>query len=157
MKKYSGIKWLAVLVFIVYVVLCGNVFAAEKLTKIADNVYSYVDTKSSTPQNSYGANAGIILGRDGIVVVDTLISSKEAKRFIKDIKAISKKPIKYVINTHYHLDHTFGNSEFKKIGALIISHTNDGNNLKIHGETAENNPRICAIAVLGSAAFRVNI
>ncbi|MEW6740577.1 MAG: MBL fold metallo-hydrolase, partial [Nitrospirota bacterium] len=141
MKKYSSIKWLAVLVFIVYVVLCGNVFAAEKLTKIADNVYSYVDTKSSTPQNSYGANAGIIIGRDGIVVVDTLISSKEAKRFIKDIKAISKKPVKYVINTHYHLDHTFGNSEFKKIRALIISHTNDSKNLKAHGETALKNAK----------------
>lgn len=120
-----------VLVFIVYVVLCGNVFAAEKLTKTADNVYSYVDTKNSSPQNSYGANAGIIIGRDGIVVVDTLISSKEAKRFIRDIRAISKKPIRYVVNTHYHLDHTFGNADFKRLGAVIISHINDSKNLKL--------------------------
>ncbi len=141
MKKHSSIKWLAVLVFIVYVVLCGNVFAAEKLTKIADNVYSYVDTKNSSPQNSFGANAGIIIGKDGIVVVDTLISSKEAKRFIRDIRAISKKPIKYVVNTHYHLDHTFGNADFKRLGAVIISHTNDSKNLKAHGETALKNAK----------------
>lgn len=141
MKKYSSIKWLAVLVFMVYAVLCGNVFAAEKLTKIADNVYSYVDTKNSSPQNSYGANAGIIIGKDGIVVVDTLISSKEAKRFIKDIRAISKKPIRYVVNTHYHLDHTFGNADFKRLGASIISHINDSKNLKAHGETALKNAK----------------
>ena len=110
--------------------------AQQGLTKITDNVYSYVDVKNSGPSNSFGANAGIIIGKDGIVVVDTLISSKEAKRFIRDIRAISKKPIKYVVNTHYHLDHTFGNSDFRRLGAVIISHTNDSKNLKTHGEIA---------------------
>lgn len=122
-------------------VLIHHEASAQGLTKIADNVYSYVDTKNSSPANSYGANAGIIIGKDGIIVIDTLISAKEAKRFIRDIKAISKKHVKYVVNTHYHLDHTFGNSEFAKLGALIISHTNDGNNLKTHGETALKNAK----------------
>ncbi len=135
MKKYSSIKWLAVLVFIVYAVLCGDVFAAEKLTKIADNVYSYVDTKNSSPQNSFGANAGIIIGRDGIAVIDTLTSAKEAKRFINNIRKISDKPIKYVVNTHFHLDHTFGNSEFAKLGAVIISQMKDNANLHKNGES----------------------
>ncbi|MBI5026812.1 MAG: MBL fold metallo-hydrolase [Nitrospirae bacterium] len=116
-------------------------FAQQGLTKIADNVYSYVDTKNSLPKNSFGANAGIIIGKDGIVVIDTLVSSKEAKRFIKDIRTISKKPIKYVVNTHYHLDHTFGNADFKRLGAVIISHTNDSKNLKAHGETALRNAK----------------
>lgn len=140
MKRLMVIRIL-VFVFIAFFALGQNAFAAEKLTKIADNVYSYGDTKNSTPQKSYGANAGIIIGRDGIVVIDTLISSKEAKRFIKDIRAITKKPIKYVVNTHYHLDHTFGNAEFKRLGAVIISHTNDSNNLKTHGETALKNAK----------------
>ena len=115
--------------------------AQQGLIKIADNVYSYVDTKNSSPQNSFGANAGIIIDRDGIIVIDTLVSAKEAKRFIKDIRAISKKPIKYVVNTHYHLDHTFGNSEFKKLGAVIVSHTNDSTNLKTRGEAALKNAK----------------
>ncbi|MBI4680401.1 MAG: MBL fold metallo-hydrolase [Nitrospirae bacterium] len=115
--------------------------AQQGLTKIVDNVYSYVDTKKSSPQNSFGANAGIIIDRDGIVVIDTLVSAKEAKRFIKDIKAITKKPIKYVVNTHYHLDHTFGNSEFAKLGAVIISDTNDSKNLKTRGEIALKNAK----------------
>ena len=116
-------------------------YAQQRLTKIADNVYSYVDVRGASPQNSFGANAGIIIGKDGIVVIDTLVSAKEAKKFIKDIKTISKKPIKYVVNTHYHLDHTFGNSEFAKRGASIISHINDSKNLKTHGETALKNSK----------------
>jgi cyclase len=113
--------------------------AGAGLAKIADNVYSYVDIKGSSPQNSYGANAGIIIGRDGIVVVDTLISAKEAKQFIKDIRAISDKPVRYVIDTHYHLDHTLGNAEFAKLGAIIISHENDKKNLLKSGEATLRN------------------
>lgn len=98
--------------------------ASAELVKIAENVYSYIDVKNPSPENGYGANAGIIIGRDGIVVVDTLISSKTAIRFIEDIRKITDKPIKYVINTHYHFDHAFGNSEFEKLGAVIIGHDN---------------------------------
>ncbi len=99
-------------------------FAQAGLTRIAGNVYSYVDVKNAAPWNSFGANAGIIIGRDGILVIDTLISAKEAKRFLKDIRAVSDKPVRYVVNTHHHLDHTFGNSEFASLGAIIIDQEN---------------------------------
>lgn len=94
MNKTIVSKRVIILLFVLSVV--GSVLIspeafAQGLIKIADNVYSYVDTKNSSPQNSFGANAGIIIGKDGIVVVDTLISSKEAKRFIRDIRAISKR------------------------------------------------------------------
>jgi len=113
------------LFFVVWSIFGGSALAADKLTRIGDNVFAYVDTKQSSKDNSFGANAGIIIGRDGIAVVDTLVSAKEAKRFIKAIKAVSKKPIKYVINTHYHLDHAFGNAEFVKLGAVVIAQEND--------------------------------
>lgn len=95
--------------------------AQAGLTKIADGVYSYLDEQNPTPANSFGANAGIVVGRDGIAVIDTLISAKEAQRFIKDIRAISDKPIRYVVNTHDHLDHVLGNSEFAKLGAKVVA------------------------------------
>lgn len=86
--------------------LCApSAFADDGLTKISDGVYSYVDSKDPSPAHSFGANARIVIGKDGIVVVDTLISAKEAQRFIKDIRAVSDKPIRYVVNTHDHLDH----------------------------------------------------
>lgn len=108
--------------------------AESGLIKITDSVYSYADVKGASPKNSFGANAGIIIGKDSIVAVDSLISAREAKRFIKDIRKISKKPIKFLINTHYHFDHTLGNSEFAKLGTVIISNENDQANMQKAGE-----------------------
>jgi len=103
MKKSLAVSGKLVFLVLALLVLTTGAFAADKLTKIAENVYSYVDVKNGSRDNSFGANAGMIVGKDGIVVVDTLISAKEAKRFIKDIRAVSRKPIKYVVSTHYHL------------------------------------------------------
>ncbi len=140
-KNVFVVLWILVLAFAGFVMLNREALAEQRLTKIADNVYSYVDVKNSGPSNSFGANAGIIIGKDGIVVIDTLVSSKEAKRFIKDIRAISDKPIKYVVNTHSHLDHTFGNSDFRRLGAVIISHMNDNKNMRISSEAALKNAK----------------
>jgi len=124
MKKQLIIAGSLLVLAFMLLTITDRTFAAEKLTRIAENVYAYVDTKNSGPANSFGANAGIIIGKDGIVVVDTLISAKAAKRFIRDIRTISRKPIRYVVNTHYHLDHVFGNSEFAKLGAVIVAQEN---------------------------------
>ncbi len=115
---------LAALAFAAVLLAAASAAAQDGLTRIGDNVYAYVGTRNASPSNSFGANAGIVIGNDGIAVIDTLISSKEAKRFIKDIRAVSDKPIKYVINTHEHLDHAFGNSEFARLGATIVSGEN---------------------------------
>ncbi len=143
MRKESLRTMLFVLVFVlVGSVTMGRAAPAQSgLTKIADNVYSYVNVKGSSPQNSFGANAGIIIGKNGILVVDTLVSSKEAKRFIKDIRAISDKPIRYVVNTHSHLDHTFGNADFRRLGAVIISHENCKKNMESNSENALKNAK----------------
>jgi cyclase len=114
-----------VLLFTIIISFCCAIAASANtgLTKIADGVFSYVNEKNPSPGTSFGANAGIIVGKDGIVVIDTLISAKEAQRFIRDIRAVSDKPIRYVVNTHDHLDHVLGNSEFVKLGATIIAQT----------------------------------
>lgn len=145
MKRF---KIFGILVFVLvgFLILSHNVFAESGLTKIAENVYSYVDVKGAIPQNSFGANAGIIIGKDGIVVIDTLISAKEAQRFINDIRKVSDKPVKSVINTHYHLDHTFGNSEFTKLGAIIIAQANDDKNLHNAGEATLKNAKMYGLS-----------
>ena len=131
MKTFLGLS--ALVLTTLFASLAG---AQQGLTKLADNVYSYADVKNGSPANSFAANAGIVVGRDGILVIDTLISAREAKRFIADIRKISDKPIKYVVDTHYHLDHSFGNSEFVRLGATIISQANDRDNLEKKGEAA---------------------
>lgn len=125
----KNICWLAALILL----HATPVFA--DLTKIADNVYSYVGVANASPSNSFAANAGIIIGQDGILVVDTLVSAKEGERLLHDIRKVSDKPVKYVVNTHSHLDHAFGNCVFEKLGALIISHEADLVFLEKMGET----------------------
>ncbi len=110
----------------------GSAKAGQGLKKIAENVYAYADTKNASPRNGFGANAGIIIGRDGILVVDSLISAKKADEFLKDIRAVSDKPVKYVVDTHSHLDHCFGNAAFGKSGAVIVAHRNSGEDLRLN-------------------------
>lgn len=130
----NGLTLSAAILVALCILFNNVVFAQQGLKKIADGVYAYADVKNGSPKNSFGANAGIVVDRDGIVVIDTLVSAKEAKRFIKDIHAISDKPIKLVINTHYHLDHTFGNAEFARLGALIIAQSADTIHMRTRGE-----------------------
>jgi glyoxylase-like metal-dependent hydrolase (beta-lactamase superfamily II) len=113
--------------------------ALADLTKVADGVYSYVGEKDASPTHSFAANAGIVIGRDGILVIDTLISAKEAQRFLADIRKVSDKPIKYVVNTHAHLDHAFGNGVFANAGAVVISHLADRKMLERTGASTLQN------------------
>ncbi|MBA4356213.1 MAG: MBL fold metallo-hydrolase [Desulfovibrio sp.] len=106
----------------------------QGLTKIADNVYSYAGVPNASPRNSFAANAGIVVGTDSVLVIDTLISAKEAKRFLKDIRAITKKPIRYVVTTHDHLDHSFGACVFTDLGATLVGHELDRADLAQNGE-----------------------
>lgn len=133
-------KRFVVLSVLVLIVVCSGVaFAQEGLTKISDNVYSYVGQKDASPAHSFAANAGIVIGRDGILVIDTLISAKEGERFLADIRKVTDKPIRYVVNTHTHLDHAFGNCVFAKLGATVISHDADRRLLEKVGEATLKN------------------
>jgi len=108
---------------------------AQGLQKIADNVYAYAGGKEFTPQRSYAANAGVVVGKDGVIVIDALMSAKEGKRLLADIRRLTDKPIKYVVLTHGHLDHAFGASVFTDKGAILVSHELDRESLAKHGET----------------------
>ncbi len=115
-----------------FLLLCAQTALAE-LTKLSDNVYAYVGGKDASPGHSFAANAGIVIGSDGVLVVDTLISAKEGERFLADIRKVTDKPIKYVVNTHTHLDHALGNCVFAKLGATVIAQEADRDMLAKNG------------------------
>ena len=70
-----------------------------------------------------GGNMTVAVGTDGIIMVDTQFAPLSDK--IKAaIKAISPLPIKYIVNTHFHGDHTGGNANFQKDGATVIAQDN---------------------------------
>ena len=67
-------------------------------------------------------NAGIIVGDDSVLVIDSLRVPSFARDLIQDVKKITEKPIGFVIDTHSHWDHSWGNEEFPE--ATIIGHKN---------------------------------
>src|SRR3979411_537600 len=85
-----------------------------KTTDLAKNTYML---------EGQGGNITVAVGTDGIIMVDGQFAPLSAK--IKAaIAAISPLPVKYLINTHFHGDHTGGNESFAKDGAIIVAQDN---------------------------------
>jgi glyoxylase-like metal-dependent hydrolase (beta-lactamase superfamily II) len=70
-----------------------------------------------------GGNIGVSVGKDGILIIDNQFAPLSEK-IIRALKKLSDKPIKYVVNTHHHGDHTGGNENFGNLGATIMAHEN---------------------------------
>jgi cyclase len=85
-----------------------------KVQKLADNVYVL---QSSGAQAGMG-NIGVFTGDDGIALVDAQLVELGPK-IEAALKTVSDKPVKYVLNTHWHGDHTGGNAYFGKTAVLI--------------------------------------
>ena len=68
-----------------------------------------------------GGNIGLSVGSDGVYIIDDQCAPLTGK-ILNAIKEISDKPVRFVINTHYHGDHTGGNENLGKGGAVIIAH-----------------------------------
>jgi glyoxylase-like metal-dependent hydrolase (beta-lactamase superfamily II) len=93
-----------------------------KVTKVAGNVYML---------EGAGGNIGASVGEDGIVVVDDQFAPL-ADKIQAALKGITDKPVRFIINTHYHGDHTGGNAYFQK-QAPIIAHDNVRKRLEAGG------------------------
>src|SRR5437870_1337420 len=96
----------------------------SKTTDLGDNVYML----EGQILGSIGGNITVAVGKTGIIMVDGQFAPLHDK--IKAaIASASNLPIKYLINTHYHGDHTGGNEGFAKDGAVIVSDINVKNRL----------------------------
>jgi len=87
-----------------------------------------------------GGNIGVSVGDDGVFVIDDQFAQLTPK-ILEAIKKLSDKQIQYVVNTHYHGDHTGGNANMKKAGAKIIAHDNVYKRL-LEGKATEGLPVI---------------
>ena len=88
--------------------------------KVGEGVYAAV----SPDRSKAGSNAGFIVGSNGVLVVDTFTNVASAKELLAEIRKITNLPIRFVVNTHYHLDHTGGNAAFSDSGAVILAQRN---------------------------------
>jgi glyoxylase-like metal-dependent hydrolase (beta-lactamase superfamily II) len=92
------------------------------LKQVGTNVWAAIDNPKATRPAS--ANAGFVVGDDGVVVVDTFFTEDAAKQLLAEIQQRTRLQVKYVINTHYHIDHVAGNTVFARQGATILAQRN---------------------------------
>ncbi|MCJ7599656.1 MAG: quinoprotein relay system zinc metallohydrolase 2 [Methyloceanibacter sp.] len=105
-------------------VLPGHAGEALDVAEIAPGIFVHQGRyEVQSPENRGDmANASFIVGNDAIAVIDTLGSAKVGQEFHATIRAVTGRPIKYVINSHMHPDHVFGNAAFKADNPIFVGH-----------------------------------
>ena len=94
--------------------------------RVADDVYTFQSDVYAQ------VNAGAVIGQEWAVVIDTLAFPEETLAIRDFIESELKRKVRYVINTHYHADHSWGNCYFP--GAYVISHNLCRKNLEKHAQ-----------------------
>jgi cyclase len=88
------------------------------MLEVADGVFAYVQEGGGLCVS----NAGLIVGPDRCIAIDSLFSPSMTLAFRDAIRRVTDKPVRLLINTHHHVDHTLGNALFPE--ALVLSHAN---------------------------------
>jgi len=88
---------------------------APTVKQIASDLYFFYDYG--------GSNAVFLITDEGVLVIDTRQHPRAGQDLLDRIRKITNKPIRWVINSHFHGDHTFGNAAFRKEGATFVAHS----------------------------------
>ena len=90
---------------------------APRLDEVSPGIYAYIQLDGSWGLN----NPGFLVGRGGVTVVDTCFTEARARAFRDAVRRVTDCPIRTLVNTHHHGDHTWGNFLFPE--AAIVGHT----------------------------------
>lgn len=114
------------LALVSFFVVCATAGAAEPLPleEVAEGVHVYAGPHEEASPRNLGAigNAGVVIGRDSVAVIDTGGSPEFGRRLRASVEALTDLPVAWVITTHAHPDHFFGNAAFAEDGASFAGH-----------------------------------
>ncbi len=119
MNSFRFLLFLLILSGIMFTQLFAAYF---KTVKVAEGVYAFVPP--GPLRDIVEGNSVAIIGDDGVLVVDTFGDAFTANAMIAELKELTPKPVRYIVNTHWHYDHVMGNYVWKKTfpDAIIIAH-----------------------------------
>ena len=106
----------ALVPFLIVFLTCSILLAQDEVTiketKITESLYMLTGS---------GGNMGLSIGDDGALLIDDQYAPLTSK-IISKVEALTDKPIRFVVNTHWHGDHTGGNENLGRAGAIIVAH-----------------------------------
>ena len=101
-------------------------FDQFELVQLSKSAYALVNSEDDSVSGGFGSNQGILLLESSVLVFDTGLTTGQASALKRAIASLTSNPVRYVINSHDHSDHVFGNHAFvtgeKKSQTMILAH-----------------------------------
>ena len=115
-KRWAALVGSSLLAFVAFagIIFTGPAAAQDAtVERVADDIYFLFDFS--------GSNSVFLVTEEGVLLIDTRTHPREGRDLLDRIRKVTDKPIKWVINSHFHGDHHMGNSVFKGQGATFVA------------------------------------
>lgn len=125
MRKHARVRPLLIIAAVLLSCSAASAQAQKlEMVKIADGVYGAIFTEPRI--DPVESNSLIVIGDDSVLVLDANRTPATARAVIAEIRKLTDKPVRYVVNSHWHDDHIFGNQSYKEAFPQVefIAHRN---------------------------------